>query len=363
MSHEIVRAVASSPNPAVIAAVTAVQGSAPRHLGSMMLFREDGTSLGTVGGGKVELEAAAAALEAFATRSSLGIEVEMVGVEATGSTPICGGRVGLTLEYVEAGSAASVVYAAAADALARGKKAVIAAKSLGPGSSVAGGCALAALGETGEPLEAKPSPSEGNASGANQEGAKRAAAAEDGFSMDRDGLRYTLVTPADRLLILGGGHVGLALARLATLVDFLVAVGDERPEFAATGRFPAEVETHAGDWASMVAGYPIDGATSIVVATPNHQGDLACVRAIMGRGYRYAGFVGSRRKTKMILDQLEADGFDPEEVRALRAPIGAEIGAETPAEIAVSILTELVAARRSPAALAAMDESRRLRRA
>ncbi len=359
MSHEIVRAAACASGPVAVAAVTAVLGSAPRHLGSMMLFCEDGSSLGTIGGGKVELEAAAAAAKVLAERRSLGIEVEMVGAEATGASPICGGRVGVTVEYVAPGSLEREAYGAAAAVLAKGGKAVIAARALGPGESREGGCTFAAFDGSGKLLAG----ARDAAGEASPGAAARAAAAPDGFLADGGGIRYILVAPADRLLILGGGHVGLALARLASLADFLVTVGDERPEFAAAGRFPAEVETRAGAWADIVAGCPIDGATSIVVATPNHQGDLACVRAVMGRGYRYAGFVGSRRKTKMILDQLEAEGFDPAEARALRAPIGVDIGAETPAEIAVSILTELVAARRSPSALAAMDEARLARRA
>lgn len=359
MSQEIVRAAACASGPVAVAAITAVLGSAPRHLGSMMLFREDGSSLGTIGGGKVELEAAAAAAKVLAERRSLGIEVEMTGAEATGASPICGGRVGVTVEYVAPGGRERAAYGAAAAVLAKGEKAVIAARALGQGEGHEGGCALAAFDGSGCLLAG----ARDAAGEASPSAAARAAAASNGFLADGGGICYTLVTPADRLLILGGGHVGLALARLATQLDFLVTVGDERPEFAAAGRFPAEVETRAGAWADIVAGCPIDSASSIVVATPNHQGDLACVRAVMGRGYRYAGFVGSRRKTKMILDQLEAEGFDPAEVRALRAPIGVDIGAETPAEIAASILTELVAARRSPSALAAMDEARLARRA
>lgn len=359
MSHEIVREAAEAGRPVAVAAVTAVRGSAPRHLGSMMVFRADGSSLGTIGGGKVELEAAAAAAKVLAERRSLGIEVEMAGAEATGASPICGGRVGVTVEFVAPGSREREAFGAAAAALARGEKAVIAARYLGPGESRAGGCALAAYDGSGGLLFGEAGAKDAASPGA----AARAAAAEGGFIAEDGGLCYILVAPADRLLILGGGHVGLALARLAAQVDFLVTIGDERPEFAAAARFPEGVETRAGAWADIVAGYPIDSAASIVVATPNHQGDLACVRAVLGRGYRYAGFVGSRRKTKMILDQLEAEGFVPAEVRALRAPIGVDLGAETPAEIAVSILTELVAARRSPAALAAMDEARLARRA
>ncbi len=86
------------------------------------------------------------------------------------------------------------------------------------------------------------------------------------------------------------------------------------------------------------------------------------MRAILAREYRYAGFIGSRRKTRMILEQAVTDGFPPDMVAALRAPIGADIGAETPAEIAVAILAEIVAVRRGSPAVARMDGERERRR-
>ena len=82
------------------------------------------------------------------------------------------------------------------------------------------------------------------------------------------------------------------------------------------------------------------------VVSPGHSTDLECVRALLKREYRYAGFIGSRRKVRMILDQAASEGFPADKVKALRAPIGVDIGAETPAEIAVAILAELIATRR-----------------
>jgi xanthine dehydrogenase accessory factor len=87
-----------------------------------------------------------------------------------------------------------------------------------------------------------------------------------------------------------------------------------------------------------------------VVVTRGKASDLECMRAILGRTYRYAGFIGSTRKAKILLDQLREDGFPREKVAAVHSPIGLDIKAETPAEIAVSILAELVAVRRNAGA-------------
>jgi xanthine dehydrogenase accessory factor len=178
-----------------------------------------------------------------------------------------------------------------------------------------------------------------------------------------DGFLYDPVEPLDRLLILGGGHVGQALARFAAELEFQVCIGDSRPEFVDPARFPSGTELRLGKFSEIVDGFRFGASTYAVVVSPSHASDLECARAILKREYRYAGFIGSKRKTRMILEQAIADGFPPEKVLALRAPIGADIGAETPAEIAVAILAEMIAVRRNSPAIVAMDAERAKRRA
>jgi len=353
MSEGVIRALAASVEPVALIVVAGVKGSAPRHLGSMMMVRRDGSSVGTVGGGKVELEAMTAAQRCMAEGRSLGLGVELVGAEAVGDAPICGGSVELVVEYVSD----AALYVEAAALLERGRGALLANERPAPGESRPGGCLRAVFDSKGAFVAGEPS-----APGAVAGAIAMMAEAGLPFAAGEDGFSYCLVRSADRLLVLGGGHVGLALARIAVELDFRVTVGDERPEFADPGRFPAGVETVCGEYRDIVGRFPFGDATYVVVATPAHTKDLECVRAIMGKGYRYAGFVGSRRKTRMILEQLVNEGFDQAEVTALRAPIGVDVGAETPAEIAVSILVEIIAARRFSPALAAMDTDRVRRR-
>ena len=95
--------------------------------------------------------------------------------------------------------------------------------------------------------------------------------------------------------------------------------------------------------------FPFDSATYVVMVTRGHLTDLECVRALLPRKYRYAGFIGSERKAKLLREQLAADGFEQAKIDALHAPIGLAINAETPAELAVAILAEIVAVRRHAA--------------
>jgi xanthine dehydrogenase accessory factor len=180
---------------------------------------------------------------------------------------------------------------------------------------------------------------------------------------EEDRLFYDPLFPEEKLLVLGGGHVGLAVAALAARLDFRVTVVDERPEFASPARFPADVRVVCGPYADAVARFPSDPATYVVIVTPGHVSDLECVRAALKKTSRYVGFIGSARKTALILAQARNDGFPAEVVDRLYAPIGLDIAAETPEEIAVSIVGELIAVRRNSRSLPAMELSRQGRRA
>jgi xanthine dehydrogenase accessory factor len=337
------REVASGSGKIALVTVAGVQGSAPRHTGSRMAVRADGSIVGTVGGGKGEARAREAALACLAEGSHTVLRVEMAGVEATGVDLICGGVSTMWIEPVADRSR----YAAAAAAVDCGEAVVLA-------ESAEGGC-IAVVGGGGEALAG---------SSDSLDSVALARARESGLCelCETDGLLYSPYEPSERLLILGGGHVGLALARVAVGLSFLVAVADPRPEYSGSGRFPAGVACATSGFAEAIAAFPFGKRTYVVVVSPGHLGDLECARAILGREYRYAGLIGSRRKSRMLLDELVAEGFPREKVEALRTPIGLPIGAETPEEIAISIAAELVAARHDASSLAAIDEERRRRR-
>ena len=152
--------------------------------------------------------------------------------------------------------------------------------------------------------------------------------------------------PPERLILLGGGHVSLALYEAARRVDFAVSVVDDRPAFASFTRFPEAREVLCDSFESALPRLNIGAGDFVCVLTRGHRDDVTCVKRLLGGNEpRYLGMIGSRRRVKGLLDMLAAEGYDRERIGRIHAPIGLSIGAVTPAEIAVSILAELIAAR------------------
>lgn len=149
-----------------------------------------------------------------------------------------------------------------------------------------------------------------------------------------------------KLVIAGAGHIGWNLARMAGLLGFEVTVLDDRPSFANRERFPDADNVIAGDFVETLSGMPIDDHTSIVLVTRGHRHDEACLKAVLRSSAAYIGMIGSRRRVRTVLSRLMSDGFTEAEVARVRAPIGLDIGAESPAEIALSILAEIIAVSR-----------------
>lgn len=147
-------------------------------------------------------------------------------------------------------------------------------------------------------------------------------------------------------LIVGGGHVGRALARLADFLDFHVAVIDDRAEFADPERIPEADEVICDDFEPALDRYPIGANTHVVMVTRGHKQDEVSLRRCLGRGAGYLGMIGSHRRTATVLQHLRDEGFDAGELARVRTPIGLDIGAESPEEIAISIMAEVILLRR-----------------
>jgi len=152
-----------------------------------------------------------------------------------------------------------------------------------------------------------------------------------------------------RVVICGAGHVGASLARLAALVGYRVTLIDDRAEFVAREAFPGEaVElVLAQGWSSAVSDAIGNGrSVSIAIVTRGHKEDEECLRAVMLRAPDYVGLIGSKRRTRFVLNKLRDEGFAIEKLARVRAPIGLDIGAVSPEEVGLAILAEIVAARR-----------------
>ena len=153
------------------------------------------------------------------------------------------------------------------------------------------------------------------------------------------------IEPTPELYIVGAGHVGFHLARLAHEVGFRIHVVDDREKFANAERFPFAADIAVDDIPSWLAQASLPPHAFAVIVTRGHTNDLDALRALAPRGLRYLGLIGSRAKIARIYEALAAERLDPELLRQVHAPIGLDIGAVTPQEIAVSILAELIAVK------------------
>jgi xanthine dehydrogenase accessory factor len=171
---------------------------------------------------------------------------------------------------------------------------------------------------------------------------------EDALGMACGGTAEVLLEASSRsarLVIFGAGHVGVALARLAGTVGFAPELIDDREDFCRSAQEARVGRVHACDETYDRGVPPIDGACFVAVVTRCHRTDRLALRRAIPHAPRYLGLIGSRRKKSVIFQELQADGVPAEALERVRCPIGLPIGGETPEEIAVSIVAELMQAR------------------
>jgi xanthine dehydrogenase accessory factor len=152
------------------------------------------------------------------------------------------------------------------------------------------------------------------------------------------------VASRPRLVIAGGGHVAAAIARQAQLLDFDVTVLEDRPEFSNPERFGGAAVVN-GDVPQSIGSVDYGWNSYLVIATRGHKLDADCVIAAAKTDVRYIGLLGSRRKTVLIATRLREEGVPEDRIAAVHAPVGLDLGGRTPAEIALSVLAEITAAR------------------
>src|SRR5687768_9472090 len=154
--------------------------------------------------------------------------------------------------------------------------------------------------------------------------------------------------PAPRLVVCGAGHVGAALAKLGSFAGYQTTLIDDRAEFLERSRFPADVElVVAADWEDAVGAAVGNGrGVSVAVVTRGHNEDERCMNAVVRANPDYAGLIGSKRRTSIVIERLREKGATDEQLKKIHAPIGLDIGAVSPEEVALAIITEIIAERR-----------------
>src|SRR6202142_341144 len=238
-----------------IATIVQVRGSIPSFESAKLLVREDGSMVGTIGGGCVEAEVWNAAREVIATNKPRHMSFSLGQDAAYDNGLICGGQLDVFVECV---------------------------------------------------------------------------------------------TPQPGAMIFGGGHISKSLAKVLDLAGFRVSVVDNREAFANRERFPEAAEVHAEEYEEVYPKLPITESTFIVIVTRGHRDDMRVVRWAVTTPARYISMIGSKRKVISVIKELEKDGLSSESFDRIYAPMGLEIGAISPEEIAISVAAERIAMRRDP---------------
>jgi xanthine dehydrogenase accessory factor len=155
------------------------------------------------------------------------------------------------------------------------------------------------------------------------------------------------ILPDPTLIIFGAGHVGRSVAEIVQTLGFRIVVVDDRIKYANRERFPRADALIVDVWDQVFAQLTVTDSSYLLIVTRGHDYDLTCLRFALGTPAKYIGLMGSRRKISLFYETLEKEGFDPARFSLVHAPVGIEIGSETPEEIAISIAAQLIQVRKA----------------
>ncbi len=330
-------------SPLALATIVETSGSTPQVPGVSALFSQQGLAQGTLGGGSLEAEAERRARAALDSGRSVLFSFDLRGSGLEDEEPVCGGEATLLIDASPASNldaflrmkdslrwrrrgvmVTRVRQGSSGEAEIRRRWVEDAAPVPESGLPVSAAAITRALAEN-TPLLLRPS-GEDRRSG--------------GFDFIEP------LSPLPRLLIVGGGHIGQAVSRLAAPLGFEVTVIDDRAEFASRRRFPEAAEIIVGRPGPALTDIPVGDDTYIVIVTRGHRDDAEALRACIRTAAAYVGMIGSRSKVSLVRETFLRHGWaSAEQFDRVRTPIGLPIGSRTVEEIAVSIAAELVQVR------------------
>ena len=324
--------------PCVYCAVVETRGSTPQKAGAAMLVFPDGGQVGTLGGGCVEAEVKQRALQALHGGSRAEVRTfHLDDIHGWDDGLICGGRMTILLDPLPAGTAADYyrrLYALTQQGRGFTEAVVVSdAEGLCAGDRYlfdADG-ALAVLSRAAAPrLAGEPAPLSTRPRPTLQQG-----------------VAYLPTLPRIALFLIGGGHVGQATARLAAEVGFEIWVLDDRKQYVTPERFPPAARRIVGHIGPTLAELNPSLTANVyaLILTRGHAHDEEALLRLASSACGYVGMIGSRRKIKLIFEDLMVRGVSAEALGRVHAPLGLDIGSQTVPEIAVSIVAELIAHR------------------
>ncbi len=238
-----------------LATIVQVKGSIPSFESAKLLVREDGSMMGTVGGGCVEAEVWNAAREVLDTEKPRNLSFSLGQDAAYDNGLICGGQLNIFVEPV---------------------------------------------------------------------------------------------IPQPHAFIFGGGHVSKSLSKVASMAGFATVIIDDREAYSNPDRFPEAEATYADEYENVFPNLPVNSSSYLIIVTRGHRDDMRVLRWAVTTQARYIAMIGSKRKTISVIHELEHEGMARELFEKIYAPMGLDIGAESPEEIAVSVVAEMIAVRRMP---------------
>ena len=292
---------------AVLATVTAVHGSVPREVGAKLVLDAQGTVRGTIGGGAGEAKVIQLAQQVWQTGDKQFVDIDLSGAPQRQVQGVCGGQMQVWVERWQGEAAIALITQI---------------------------CALLKAGQSVQlvtPIASNCSP--------------YLLSLKD--SPPADGM-VEILQPPPTLLIVGAGHVGIQLAAVADLIGFQVVVQDDRPEWANASRYPQASQIFTGSIASALAHLVDHPQLYAALVTRGYQYDLEALDQLLQRAIpcAYIGMIGSDKRVRQVYRAIAQGGMPTDKLHSIYAPIGLDIGALTPAEIAISISAELILVRR-----------------
>ncbi len=291
--------------PAVLATVTHVRGSVPREVGAKMVIDARGQIFGTIGGGAGEAKVIQQAIEVLQTGQNQSVEIDLTGTPQRLAQGICGGKMQVWLSYWQ-GETARLQVQQILDRLNRGQTTTL--------ITPLNGSDLPYWVDQAQPISAA---------------------------------FVETIAPPPILLIVGAGHVGEQLAKVADLIGFQVVIQDDRPEWGNPQRYP-QAQVCNDSIHRTIESLAQHQQLYAALVTRGYQYDLEALQSLLNRELpcQYIGMIGSEKRVRQVYQAIEQLGLPHHQLQSIHAPIGLDIGALTPAEIAISIGAELILVRR-----------------
>ena len=345
-----------------VATIVRRKGSVPREVGAKMLVRRGGKISGTVGGGCGEADVWRAALNVIDTLRPTTVQVDLTEEIAMESQGVCGGIFDVFVQpwHVASGAEqpAMLETARAIAGALESERAIALATVIAAGGAWRGLIGQSLLvqesGETHYAFRLPGTPVELSTAQVVQAAQTSIRSSKPQIVRIGDArtenawveIFVESFVPPPVLLIAGAGHIAAPLAAIAHVMNYSVSVTDDRASFASRERFPSAKQLLVGDIEATLRNYPITPRTHIVLVTRAHSHDVQGLRAIIDSPAAYIGMIGSQRRVWAVFKLLHDEGVAAEQLLRVRAPIGLDLGGNTPAEIALCIMSEIVLLRR-----------------